>query len=88
MSSALRNDLDVSSYVKGVWDALLSGSTEYEQLRPDIWGRTHPYRIRVYRRAERRNRADRKQFRRALRRQAHRQPAREMRDPVAGVRLH
>jgi hypothetical protein len=76
VSSALRNDLDVSSYVKGVLDALLSGSTDYEQLRPDVWAAAHPDQIREYRREERRDRADRKQFRRALRRQAKRQAAR------------
>ena len=76
VSSALRNDLDVSSYAKGVLDALLSGSTDYEQLRPDVWAAAHPEQIREYRREERRDRADRKQFRRALRRQAQRQAAR------------
>ena len=76
VSSALRNDLDVCSYVKGVLDALLSGSTDYEQLRPDVWAQMHPEQIREYRREERRDRADRKQFRRALRRQAQRQAAR------------
>jgi transposase len=76
VSSALRNDLDVSSYVKGVLDALLSGSKDYEQLRPDVWAAAHPDQIREYRREERRDRADRKQFRRALRRQAQRQAAR------------
>jgi transposase len=76
VSSALRNDLDVCSYVKGVLDALLSGSTDYEQLRPDVWAAAHPDQIREYRREERRDRADRKQFRRALRRQAQRQAAR------------
>jgi transposase len=75
VSSALRNDLDVSSYVKGVLDALLSGRTDYEQLRPDVWALAHPDHIREYRREERRDRADRKQFRRALRRQAQRQAA-------------
>ena len=76
VSSALRNDLDVSSYVKGVLDALLSGSTDYAQLRPDVWAAAHPEQVREYRREERRDRADRKQFRRALRRQALRQAAR------------
>jgi transposase len=76
VSSALRNDLDVSSYVKGVLDALLSGSKDYAQLRPDVWAAAHSDQIREYRREERRDRADRKQFRRALRRQAQRQAAR------------
>ena len=37
VSSAVRNDLDVYAYVKAVLDALLSGSTDYESLRPDDW---------------------------------------------------
>lgn len=42
VSSAVRNDLDVYSYVKGVLDALLAGSTDYESLRPDHWAAAHP----------------------------------------------
>jgi hypothetical protein len=72
VSSALRNDLDVWAYVKDVLDQLLAGTTEYESLRPDVWREAHPEAIRTYRVEERRDRADRKQFRRALRRN-HRQ---------------
>jgi transposase len=68
VSSAVRNDLDVWSYVKDVLDQLLAGSTDYESLRPDIWKKSHPESIRVYRAKERRDRADRKQRRRSRRR--------------------
>lgn len=62
VSSALRNDLYV--YVKAVLDALLSGSTDYTALRPDHWAAAHPYAIRAYRQAERRDRSTRKSTRR------------------------
>lgn len=68
VSSAVRNDLDVWAYVKDVLDQLLAGSTDYHSLRPDIWKQAHPEAIRVYRTQERRDRADRKQLRRSLRR--------------------
>lgn len=68
ISSAVRNDLDVWAYVKDVLDQLLAGSTDYESLRPDIWKKSHPESIRVYRAKERRDRADRKQRRRSRRR--------------------
>lgn len=68
VSSALRNDLDVYSYLKAVLDALLSGSTDYASLRPDHWAATHPEAIRIYRQEERRDRYARKSARRAERR--------------------
>jgi len=68
VSSAVRNDLDVWAYVKDVLDQLLAGSTDYHSLRPDVWKQSHPDAIRVYRTQERRDRADRKQFRRRFRR--------------------
>ena len=71
-SSAVRNDLDVWAYVKDVLDQLLAGSTDYDALRPDVWKASHPEAIRRYREAERRDRADRKQRRRAERRKASR----------------
>jgi transposase len=69
VSSAYRNDLDVAVYVKDVLDKLLAGSTDYESLRPDVWAASHPEHIRVYRQEERRDRAERKSIRRAIRRQ-------------------
>jgi len=68
VSSAVRNDLDVWAYVKDMLDQLLSDSTDYHSLRPDIWRQTHPDSIRTYRSKERRDRADRKRRRRAQRR--------------------
>lgn len=69
VSSAVRNDLDVWAYVKDVLDQLLSGSADYEAMRPDVWKQAHAEAIRTYRRDERRDRADRKQRRRARRRE-------------------
>jgi transposase len=68
VSSALRNDLDVCTYVKHVLDRLLAGDTDYAALRPDHWAAQHPEHIRVYRQDERRYRADARQSRRAARR--------------------
>jgi len=70
VSSALRNDLDVWAYLKDVLDRLLAGETEYAALRPDTWRQAHPEAIREYRVTERRDRADRKQYRRAARRRS------------------
>jgi len=68
VSSAIRNDLHVWAYVKGVLDALLAGCTDFNSLRPDVWALNHPDHIRTYRQEERRDRADRKQLSRELRR--------------------
>jgi transposase len=68
VSSVVRNDLDVWAYLRDVLDRLLSGETDYAALRPDVWRQAHPEAIREYRVTERRDRADRKQSRRAARR--------------------
>ena len=68
VSSAVRNDLDVWAYIKDALDRLLAGSTDYASLRPDVWRQAHPEFVRQYRAQERRDRADRKQRRRANRR--------------------
>jgi transposase len=70
VSSAVRNDLHVWAYLKGVLDALLAGCTDYHSLRPDVWATAHPEQIRTYRKDERRDRADRKQLAREERRNA------------------
>lgn len=70
VSSARRHDLDVWLYVKDVLDQLLAGSTDYENLLPDIWKQRHPEAIRQYRVEERRDKADRKQLAAARRRLA------------------
>lgn len=69
VASAVRNDLDVWAYLKDVLDRLLAGETDYEPLRCDNWRESHPESIRQYRARERRDKADRKQARRAARRQ-------------------
>ena len=79
VSSAVRNDLDVWAYLKDVLDRLLAGETDYTVLRPDVWRQTHPEAIREYRVTERRDRADRKQYRRAARRRNRAIPA----EPIA-----
>ena len=71
VSTALRNDLDVRAYVKDVLDQLLTGSTDYHSLRPDVWKGSHPNDVRTYRADERRDAADRQRFRRASRRLHH-----------------
>ena len=68
VGSAIRNDLDVWAYVKGVLDALLAGSTDYRSLRPDVWAAAHPEHKREYRTREREERRERKEFRRETRR--------------------
>jgi transposase len=68
VSSAIRNDLDVTAYLKDVLDQLLAGSTDYASLCPHIWKLTHPEAIRTYRVEERRDAADRQRVRRARRR--------------------
>ena len=68
VSSARRHDLNVWLYVKDVLDQLLAGSTDYENLLPDIWKQRHPEAIRQYRVEERRDKADRKQLAAARRR--------------------
>ena len=70
VSSAIRNDLHVQGYIKGVLDALLAGCSDFHSLRPDTWAANHPDQIRTYRQEERRDRADRKQRARELRRNA------------------
>jgi hypothetical protein len=68
VSTAVRNDLDVWAYLKDVLDRLLTGSTDYQSLRADVWKQSHPEAVRQYRADERRDQADRQRFRRARRR--------------------
>jgi transposase len=74
VSSAVRNDLDVWAYVKGVLDRLLAGDRDYAAMRPDRWAASHPEHIRHYRADERRYRADARQTRRADRRRQAKHP--------------
>lgn len=68
VSSARRHDLAVGVYIQDVLTQLLAGCTDYQQLLPNVWKRTHPEAIRVYRQEERRDKADRKQLAAARRR--------------------
>ncbi len=70
VSSAKRHDLDVGLYIKDVLDQLLAGCTDYQRLLPDQWKQRHPEAIRQYRQEERRDKAQRKQYRAAMRRVA------------------
>jgi transposase len=70
VSSARRHDLDVGIYVKDVLDQLLAGCTDYDRLLPDVWKKSHPETIRMYRVEERRDKAERKQLQAARRRLA------------------
>ena len=72
VSRAVRNDLVVFVYVTDVLDRLLSGETDYEALRPDVWKRTHPEAVREYRAEERAVRADVENTHRARRRASRR----------------
>ena len=73
VSSAKRHDLDVGLYIKDVLDQLLAGCTDYQSLLPNQWKQCHPEAIRQYRLEERRDKAERKQYRAAKRRIAGRQ---------------
>ncbi len=69
VSSAIRNDLDVASYLECLLDELLSGNRDYESLRPDVWAASHPKSIRAHRQKEREAnniRRDRDRLRRRL----------------------
>ena len=68
VSSAIRNHVHVSIYLKELIDALLGGSTEYEQFRPDHWVEDHPEHRREYRTVERESKLKRKREQRAIRR--------------------
>lgn len=68
VSSAIRNSLDVWSYIDGVLKALLAGCDDFTSLRPDVWAAAHPEQRRVYRIEEQQDRAERKQVERERRR--------------------
>ncbi|HUG92284.1 MAG TPA: IS66 family transposase [Planctomycetaceae bacterium] len=70
ISTAARNDLDVWSYLKDVLDRILSGCTDWESLRADVWKSQHPDAVRAYRVEERRDAIDRRRLRHARRRLA------------------
>lgn len=70
VSSAARHNLDVWAYVDDCLRQLASGSSDYENLLPDVWRASHPESIRVYRDAEKKSRRLTTQQRRIRRREA------------------
>ncbi len=68
VSSAHRHDLDVELYLTDITRQILSGSTDYGSLLPDIWKQSHPDAVRQYRIEERRDKADRSRYQAATRR--------------------
>lgn len=68
VSSAHRHDLDVELYLADITRQILSGSTDYVSLLPDIWKQSHPDAVRQYRVEERRDKADRSRYEAATRR--------------------
>ena len=91
VSTAHRHDLDVYAYLNAALDQLLSGSTDYESLRADVWETNHPESVRTYRSEERRDVADRRRLTRAQRPLANRKMSVpvgiERTFPVAGMRF-
>ena len=53
VSSAVRNDLEVSAYLEDILHRLVSGSRDYASMRPDAWAQEHPEKIRAYRQQQR-----------------------------------
>ena len=70
IGSAIRNDLDVHAYLEDVLRRALAGETDWASLAPHAWKAEHPEAIRIYRKDERRQAADRKRIRRARRRKS------------------
>ena len=68
MSGSVRNGVDILVYAKDVLDSFLSGSRDFEAMRPDVWKLAHPEAVRIYRQDERRHRAEVKSAKRAKRR--------------------
>ena len=68
IGSAIRNDLDVTAYLRDVLQRALDGETNWQAIAPNAWKLEHPESIRVYREDERRQAADRKRNHRASRR--------------------
>ncbi len=60
VSSAIRNHLDVTAYIKDVLEKILDGCTDYESLLPHHWALSHPGAVRRYRIEERRDDLDRR----------------------------
>lgn len=70
VTTAARHHLDIWAYVDDCLRKLAGGSTDYENLLPDVWRASHPEAIRVYRDAEQKSRRLTTQQRRTRRREA------------------
>ena len=68
VSSAIRNHLDVTAYIKDVLEKILDGCIDYESLLPHHWALSHPGAVRTYRIEERRDALDRRHSARSRRR--------------------
>lgn len=57
VASAHRNDLDVAMYLESVITQMLRGTAKPEEWLPDVWKIHHPDAVRLYREAEREDKA-------------------------------
>lgn len=70
LHTAHRHNLDEVEYVRDILTRLSQGDTDYDSMLADRWKAAHPEAVRKFREEERRDKADRKRFRRAKRRAA------------------
>jgi transposase len=70
LHTAHRHNLDEVEYLRDILTRLSQGDTDYESMLADRWKAAHPEAVRKFREEERRDKADRKRFRRAKRRAA------------------
>ena len=70
LHTAHRHNLDEIEYLRDILTRLSQGDSDYESMLADRWKLSHPQAVRQFREAERRDKADRKRFRRAKRRVA------------------
>jgi hypothetical protein len=70
LHTAHRHNLDEVEYLRDILTRLSQGDTDYESMLADRWKTAHPEAVRRFREEERRDKADRKRFRRAKRRAA------------------
>ncbi|MCU0718265.1 MAG: transposase domain-containing protein [Pirellula sp.] len=57
VASAHRNDMDVAMYLESVITRMVRGTAKPEELLPDVWKVQHPEAVRIYREAEREDKA-------------------------------
>ena len=68
LHTAHRHNLDEVEYLRDILTRLSQGDTDYDSMLADRWKTAHPQAVRKFREEERRDKADRKRFRRAQRR--------------------